>query len=212
MLQLLQVGKHCILDDLLGQRMSQITRGGITYSLAHLASELIGGVPMMDHAGMEFKKHVFVVYSCHCYTTGEKAGIQFNVPVHEVIWDGCWRRAFCPQRHGLSLVLPGVVRQLLFSPHAHVWDTGKGNRHYHELIATPNMAAAQPYYLFMRIERQKLEDGPHVIKMAVESAYLIQPPDPSRRARDPLLMSEWLGKTWAPPSPSMLKNKNKRKK
>jgi hypothetical protein len=209
---LLPIVKSCILDYLLGQEMSQITINGTTYSLAHLASELIAGVPMMDHAGLEFKRHVFVVYSCHCYTIGEKAGIPFNVPANEVIWDGRFRRKFCPQRHGLSLILPGVVRQLLFSPHAHVWDTGVGNRHYHELIATPNMAAAQPYYLFMRIERQKLEDGPHVIKMTVESAYLIQPPDPSPRARDPLRMSEWLGKTWAPPTLGVLKNKNKRKK
>ena len=162
--------------------MSQITINGTTYSLKHLDSQLISSVPMTDFAGKEFKKPVFVVYSCHCYSKGEKAGVPFNAPDEEVIWDGRWRREFCPQRYSLSLILPGVVERLLFSPHAYVWETGFGNTHYHELVATPNMNSQQPYYIFMRVEKAQLgESGPRVIKMAIESAYSILPPNPTPR-------------------------------
>jgi hypothetical protein len=193
--------------------MSQITINGTTYSLKHLDSQLISSVPMTDFAGKEFKKPVFVVYSCHCYSKGEKAGVPFNAPDEEVIWDGRWRREFCPQRYSLSLILPGVVERLLFSPHAYVWETGFGNTHYHELVATPNMNSQQPYYIFMRVEKAQLgESGPRVIKMAIESAYSILPPNPTPREDKALPMAVWLGKTWAPPQPGAIKNKSKKKK
>jgi hypothetical protein len=192
--------------------MPHITINGTIYLLGHLDSRLIWHVPMRDFADVEFKKPVFVTYSCHCYSKGEKAGVPFNVPSQEIIWDGIRRREFCCERYNLSLILPHVVEKLLFSPHAYVWDTGKGNRHYHELVATPNIDSQCPYYLFMRIEKDKIEDGPHVIKMVVESAYPIHPPDPAPREDSALSMAVWLGKTWSPAPLSAIKNKNKRKK
>jgi hypothetical protein len=190
-----------------------ITISGVTYSLNHLNTELIRDVPMTDFVGRQFKKPVLIVYSCHCYSKGETDSFRITAPSHEVIWDGQWPRQFCAERYNLSTILPGVVNRLLFSPHAHVWDTGKGNRHYHELVTTPNINSQVPYYIFMRIEKTQIaNDGPHVIKMAVESAYPIHFPDPAPREQDALTMSVWLGKTWAPPQPGAVKNKSNRKK
>lgn len=190
-----------------------ITISGVTHSLQHLKTVLIPSVPMTDFAGKEFKKPVFLTYSCHCYTRGEKDGFVITAPSHEVIWDGRWKRQFCEERYGLSKILPGVVESMLYSPHAHVWDTGWGNRHYHELVATPNINSQVPYYVFMRIEKAQLEnDGPRVIKMVVETAYPIHPPSPVPRAETPLPLSVWLGMTWAPPQLGAVKNKAKAKK
>jgi len=170
---------------------------GITYFLGHMDTETHAKVPMMDERGVTFEKPVMVVYSCHCYSKGEKAGVPFNPAPGALIWDGSKRREFCPQRYSMSLMLPAIVKRMIYSPLAVVWDTGYGNRHYHELIGTPNQHAGHPYYIFMRISKEKLMDGPRVIKMAVESAYYILPPDPQPRATKPMSMREWLAKVWA---------------
>jgi hypothetical protein len=49
-----------------------ITIGGVTYALNHLDTELIRDVPMTDFAEKEFKRPVFVTYSCHCYSRGSQ--------------------------------------------------------------------------------------------------------------------------------------------
>lgn len=190
-----------------------ITIGGVTYALNHLDTELIRDVPMTDFAEKEFKRPVFVTYSCHCYSRGESDDFKVTAPPEDIIWDGRWPRQFCDERYNLSKILPGVVKGLLYSPHALVFDTGKGNRHYHELVATPNSKSQVPYYLFMRIERTQLENnghlGPHVIKMAVESAHAKHPPFRAPAAFDPLPMRVWLGKTWSPPPAKAASKKKK---
>ncbi|MET3135205.1 hypothetical protein AAKU55_005513 [Oxalobacteraceae bacterium GrIS 1.11] len=170
---------------------------GVTYTLTHLNTQTHTKVPMEDSRGVPFEKHVMVVYSSHCYSTGEKAGIPFSPPADALIWDGPRRRQFDLTRYNLSLILPKIVTSMLYSPHAVVWDTGWGNRHYSELIGSPNINAGHPYYVFMRVQKEKINNGPYAIKLAVESAYPVVTPNIRPKQSNMLPIRQWLGKTWA---------------
>jgi hypothetical protein len=173
-----------------------ITLDGTTYSLTHLRTCTHMKIPMEDWRGQVFYKPVMVLYSNHCYSTGEKIGIPFAPVPGSLIQDGSRRRQFDLARYTLSLMLPAVMEDLLHSPHAVAWDTGYDNRHYSQLICSPDMNAATPYYIFMRTSKEQIKDGPRLVKLVVESAYPIRPPGPFPVHKKPLTIRQWLGKTW----------------
>lgn len=174
--------------------------GGVTYQVTHLATSTHDKVPMQDSRGTVFQKPVLAVYSPHCYSIGDKShkGVPFNPAPGALFWDGARKRAFDLTRYNLSLVLPQIVEGMLYSPHAMVWDamTGRGNRHYSELIGSPNIDSGHPYYVFMQAKKDKIENGPRVIKLVIESAYVVRPPNPLPKQKAMLPMREWLGRTW----------------
>ena len=81
------------------------------------------------------------------------------------------------------------------------------------MVVCPNTGSSVPYYIYMRIEKAQLaNDGPRVIKMVIESAYPIHPPNPVPRDEVSVPLAVWLGRTWAPPQPGAVKAKKKQKK
>ncbi|MEN9864568.1 MAG: hypothetical protein RL748_158 [Pseudomonadota bacterium] len=173
-----------------------ITVNGVPYSLTHLQTQTYNKVAMENWRKELFHKPVVVMYSCHCFSTGEKAGIPFIPAPGALIMDGSRRRQFDLHRYQHSLILPNVMHDLLHSPHALVWDTGYGNRHYSQLIWSPNRQDATAYYIFMRANKEQASGQQKMIKLVIESAYPIQAPNPYPAQKKMLTMRVWLGKTW----------------
>lgn len=167
---------------------------GIQYSLAHIRTQTFEKIQMESWRGDIFCKPVMVVYSNHCYS--KKAPDGAVIAADGLVLDGKNRRKFDLTRYELSLGLPKILVAMLNSPSAIAWETGHGNRHYREIIASPNEKADVPYYIFMRINKVCADSGQKVIKLAVESAYPIMPPDPFPAKRGGLSIRKWLGKCW----------------
>lgn len=173
-----------------------ITVNGVSYPLPHLRTQTFNKVAMENWRKELFHKPVMVVYSCHCYTTGEKAGVPFAPAPGALVMDGSRRRQFDLCRYQHSLMLPKVIDAMLTAPHAIVWDTGYGNRHYSQLIGSPNIHDATPYYIFMRANKDQTLGQQKMIKLVVESAYPILAPNPFPSQKRMFTMRVWLGKTW----------------
>ena len=167
---------------------------GVTYSLAHMSTVTHTNIPMEDWRGTIFKKTVTVIFSNHCYSKEVKDGR--DIARDAFIPDGVRRREFHLERYELSLALPKIVYSMLISNYAVVWDTGKGNQQYNQLVGSPNINAAKPYYVFMRTSKEQAEGGPKLIQIAVESAYAITPPEPLPAPRKMRTVRAWLGATW----------------
>ncbi|MEN5305239.1 hypothetical protein [Pseudomonas sp. TWI628] len=155
----------------------QIEVAGSTWSLLHLRpiSHHLK-IPGLADEGMG-EVALAVEYSSHCVSYGPKQGTELDFDHmghdHLLIDHRGIRRAFCPNRHKLSVQLPSIIaslpeRQCLFTGHSN-WLTIEGNQ-----FGYPEGSRYEVYFNLRR-------DSPRSLKLHVESAYVRDPGHPSNR-------------------------------
>jgi hypothetical protein len=128
--------------------------GGQTYDLGHLDPFTF----RFTADGLAYA--VKVIFSCHCFTEGLQA---HHTPQDHYTHDG-ETRAFCVERHGLSIMLPGLVQSLGTVYHNTKW----GNFFFwknHQL-----QTATTPYLVFFNMA--KSTSGNADVLMNINSAHL----------------------------------------
>jgi hypothetical protein len=145
--------------------VNPISFSGQEFSIDHLAPASIS-CPCTD-IGRDLV--IGVAFANHCYTES------FDGSRHDIeqiiVRDTSGPRVFCPIRHGLSLRLPEVVRQL---PNAKVYQTTQ-QRNY--VYAVPLEIEGHEYLVFLTLHRAKSEPGTD-LWMTIESAYSAENPIP----------------------------------
>ncbi|MHC6156590.1 hypothetical protein ACVSQB_33040 [Bradyrhizobium elkanii] len=148
---------------------SKITHLGIDYDLNHLAQRTVSFD--WTHLNKQMKLAVRVRYSNHCYSL-EHYGQKEPEGSCFVTDNSNRSRLFCPTRHGHSLCLPDLFRQISEKPTHPVALTAEDNWSIFRLQLVPPMQAGEKYWVFFRVKLNSvLSDGSRLIDLYVESAY-----------------------------------------
>ena len=150
---------------------------GVEYRVNHLAPQQAAFT--WTDAGETHRLSVHIRYSAHCYSEG----LVDEAPSGSFVFsDAGGLRVFSPPRHALSLLVPGLIGNLIAKPTSRVGLTYEKNWSVYALTMTPTLAPGDLFYTFFRLRRSEpaeLGNGVKRLELYVESAY-------SRRNRVPL--------------------------
>lgn len=147
----------------------KITHLGTDYDLSHLFQSTISFG--WAHLNKLMKLAVRVRYSNHCYSL-EHIG-QPEPDGSCVVTDNSGRsRVFCPIRHGHSICLPDLFREMSEKPTNQVALTAEDNWSIFRVQVASPMLPGEKYWIFFRVKQNSvLGDGTHLVDAYVESAY-----------------------------------------
>lgn len=152
------------------QKVRHIEIDGVCWLLDHLRDSLLTVVIPEAKGSPSVTLKVSVKYSSHCVSRGPKQGhiLDFDTLGHEamVVDHRNLRRAFHPERHTLSFLLPGIIETFA---ERRCFFTGKENFMTYELGPTPDRPADAKYEIFFNARKG---DAKNTVKLFIESAYV----------------------------------------
>lgn len=114
---------------------------------------------------------VHVRYSPHCYSERLEEGAAAGSFVFS---DAGGARIFSPSRHAHSLLVPGLIGNLIAKPTNRVGLTYEKNWSLYALKMVPPLQPGEIFYTFFRLRRSEpaeLKNGVKLLELYVESAY-----------------------------------------
>ncbi|MEX3959518.1 hypothetical protein [Trinickia sp. EG282A] len=146
---------------------------GVSYDLSHLHPRRIEFILPAITGHPERRYAVQVIFGLHCFTRSSKPGEVVDLAMS--YRDTRETRVFCPQRYGLSMLLPTIIAELATRPCYH---TGKGN--FFVVEAVDDGGAKQEYEVYFAASRA-VERG--LVNLFVQSAYTRDPAHRSNRPK-----------------------------